>query len=66
VWFAFAFEGKDSEVDLEAHGHVEFDAWRWADIDEALDAIIPFKRDVYAQVVAAFRPLAAKVREGAL
>jgi len=66
VWFAFAFEGQDDEIDLESHGEVEFTAWRWADIDEALDAVIPFKREVYAQVIAAFRPLVEQVREGAL
>lgn len=63
LWFAFAFEGDDSEVDLAAHGdEVEFDAWRWADIDEAIDQVIDFKRDVYRQVVGAFRPLIDEFR----
>ena len=57
VWFAMRFTGEDSEIDLERHGDVEFDAWRWADIDEALDVVVPFKRDVYQQVIVAFRPL---------
>jgi putative (di)nucleoside polyphosphate hydrolase len=65
VWFAFVFEGEDAEVDLTAHGDPEFDAWRWAEIDEALQAVIPFKRDVYAQVIAAFRPVIDELREGA-
>lgn len=56
AWFAMRFTGQDSEIDLEAHGEIEFDAWRWADLDEALDAIVPFKRAAYEQVVAAFRP----------
>jgi len=62
IWFAFAFEGEDSEIDLAAHGDIEFDAWRWADLDEALDEVIDFKRDVYRQVIAAFRPLVDRVR----
>jgi putative (di)nucleoside polyphosphate hydrolase len=66
VWFAFAFEGQDDEIDVASHGEIEFDAWRWAEIDEAVDAVIPFKREVYAQVIAAFRPLVEQVREGAL
>ena len=57
VWFAMRFTGVDTEIDLERHGDVEFDAWRWADIKEALDAVVPFKRDVYQQVIVAFRPL---------
>jgi len=57
LWFAFAFEGEDAEIDLEVHGEVEFDAWRWAPLDEALDQVIDFKRDAYRQVIAHFRPL---------
>ena len=55
VWFALRFTGEDSEVDLMADRHVEFDAWRWADLDEATDLVIPFKRAIYQQVTADFR-----------
>ncbi len=58
AWFAFRFEGEDHEVDLEADAHAEFDQWRWAGIDEALAAVAPFKREAYAQVIAAFSHLA--------
>jgi len=60
VWFAFRFEGEDSEVDLFAHGEVEFDAWRWAALHEAAELIVPFKRAVYRQVVDAFASFAHK------
>jgi putative (di)nucleoside polyphosphate hydrolase len=62
VWFAFRFDGKDSEIDLDRHGEAEFDAWRWAEIEEAVQHVIPFKRDVYLQVVQAFGPLIDQVR----
>jgi putative (di)nucleoside polyphosphate hydrolase len=58
VWFALRFLGDDREIDLGAHNHAEFDAWRWADIDETLDTVVDFKRDIYSKVVAEFRPLA--------
>jgi len=60
-WFAMRFTGADSEINvLEPPGkEAEFDAWRWAPIDEALTLLVPFKRDVYAQVIAEFRHLAA-------
>lgn len=58
-WFAFRFTGEDAEVDLEAHGEVEFDAWRWGPLDAAPDLIVPFKRDAYRRVAAAFAPLVA-------
>ena len=54
VWFAFLFTGDESEIDLEAHGEVEFDSWRWGRLDETPELIVPFKRGVYEQVVAAF------------
>ena len=57
-WFAFAFEGEDAEVDLFAHGEVEFDAWRWAALEEASEVVAPFKREVYLQVIEAFRRFA--------
>jgi putative (di)nucleoside polyphosphate hydrolase len=56
-WFAYRFIGDEPEIDLEAHGDIEFDAWRWGRLDEAPGLIVPFKRAVYEQVVTAFAPL---------
>lgn len=58
AWFAFRFTGDDAEIDLEAHGEVEFDAWRWGRLDDTPELIVPFKRTVYEAVVAAFGGLA--------
>jgi putative (di)nucleoside polyphosphate hydrolase len=57
VWFALRFTGEEAEIDLEGHGEAEFDAWRWGELDEAPGLIVPFKRPVYEQVVAAFEGL---------
>ena len=57
-WFAFRFTGHDAEVDLDAHGEIEFDAWRWGRLDEACDLIVPFKRAAYEQVIAVFTSVA--------
>jgi putative (di)nucleoside polyphosphate hydrolase len=54
VWFAFLFEGQDAEVNLLAHPPAEFETWRWADLHETVDLVVPFKRDAYRQVVEAF------------
>jgi putative (di)nucleoside polyphosphate hydrolase len=59
AWFAFRFEGDESEVDLTAYPPIEFDAWRWGRLEEAPDLVVPFKRDAYLQVVSAFRDFAA-------
>lgn len=59
MWFAFRLTGPDSEIDLFADDEVEFEEWRWADLHEALDLIVPFKRPAYQTVVEAFKHLAA-------
>lgn len=59
VWFAFRFDGPETEIDLEAHAPQEFDAWRWGYLAEAPDLIVPFKRPAYEAVAAAFAAFAA-------
>lgn len=54
VWFAFRFTGDETEIALDQHEEIEFDAWRWGDLAEAPELIVPFKRDAYEQVVGAF------------
>ena len=57
VWFAFRFTGDESEIVLDRHVEIEFDAWRWGALSDAPDLIVPFKRATYEQVVAVFAPL---------
>jgi putative (di)nucleoside polyphosphate hydrolase len=64
VWFAFRFDGRDAEFDLTVHHPAEFDAWRWADLAEAAELIVPFKRATYALVAKAFAVFAAASPEG--
>jgi putative (di)nucleoside polyphosphate hydrolase len=59
AWFAFRFDGEESEFDLSADRHPEFEAWRWGYLAEAPGLIVPFKRTAYEQVVRAFADLAA-------
>lgn len=54
-WFLLRLRGADALIDLNT-AHPEFSAWKWMRADDLLAAIVPFKRDIYAQVVAAFRP----------
>lgn len=62
-WFALRFEGDEAEIDVRnpgGGGHKpEFDAWRWARLEELPDLVIPFKRPVYAELARLFRHLAA-------
>ncbi|MEL7058272.1 MAG: RNA pyrophosphohydrolase [Pseudomonadota bacterium] len=52
-WFALRFKGSDSDVRLDKHTP-EFDAWRWAKLDDVPGLIVPFKRPVYEQVAERF------------
>ena len=56
-WFLFRFDGDDSNIDIHHVKQPEFRQWRWADIDEILNVIVPFKYDVYKRVIAEFRDL---------
>lgn len=59
-WFAFRFEGDESEINIDnpPHGqHQEFDAWAWKPMQDLPSLIVPFKRAAYEQVVAAFAHL---------
>jgi putative (di)nucleoside polyphosphate hydrolase len=61
-WFALRFTGREADIDL-ATAHPEFDAWRWAKLDELTGLIVSWKRPLYAAVVAEFSErLAAETR----
>jgi len=55
-WFAMRFLGKDKDIDVETK-HPEFSTWKWAALPDLPELIVPFKRDLYRQVVEEFRDL---------
>lgn len=57
-WFLLRFLGGDDAVNIVTE-HPEFSEWCWIDADEMIARIVPFKRAVYEQVIAAFRPYLA-------
>jgi len=56
-WFLGRFLGSDADIDLVAHDPPEFAAYKWVPPQALPDLIVPFKRDVYAALVAEFGPL---------
>ena len=52
-WFLFAFTGTDADVNIQT-AEPEFRAWKWADPATLPDMIVPFKRELYRSVLAAF------------
>ena len=55
-WFAMRFTGSDTDIDLHTH-HPEFNAWKWVAPAELPTLIVPFKRQLYLDVLAEFGKL---------
>lgn len=53
TWFLMDFTGSDEDVDIETP-HQEFRAWRWIPREELEHLIVPFKRELYRNVIAEF------------
>jgi len=62
-WFLFQFTGDESEINLNKPDP-EFNQWEWMAVEKIVDMIVPFKRDVYRQVVNEFIPFIEAVRNG--
>lgn len=56
IWFLLRLTGRDTDVQLRATDHPEFDAWRWSEYWLALDTVIEFKRDVYSRALNELSP----------
>ncbi len=63
-WFALGFRGRDADIRLDATSHPEFDAWRWAPLASLPPLAVPFKRPLYAALVAEFAPIAERLGRG--
>jgi len=60
-WFLFRFTGSDADVNI-ASAEPEFRAWRWAEPAELPDIIVPFKRELYRQLLDIFADEIASAR----
>ncbi len=54
-WFLLRYLGTDDQIDIDTE-HPEFTTWKWQGPDQLVAQIVPFKRAVYEQVLAAFAP----------
>ena len=53
IWFLLRFIGQDADIDLQT-AHPEFRAWKWAEPGELPDLIVPFKAELYRNVLREF------------
>ncbi|WP_265561860.1 RNA pyrophosphohydrolase [Sphingomicrobium arenosum] len=52
-WYLLRFTGEDHHIDIETD-HPEFSHWQWAEPHLLPDLIVPFKRDMYRDILAGF------------
>ncbi len=55
-WFAFRLEADDAHINIETD-EPEFKAWQWIAPAQLPEMIVPFKRELYTQVVEKLTPL---------
>lgn len=64
-WFALRFTGEESDINLNASHHPEFNAWRWVDLASLPALAVPFKRQLYHDLTEEFSPLARQIMASA-
>ena len=52
-WYLVRFLGQDSDINI-ATAHPEFREWKWIEPRLLPDLIVPFKRELYRQLLAEF------------
>lgn len=52
-WFLVRFEGEDKDINLNTH-YPEFSSWKWVNYTNLVDIIVPFKKEVYIQIIEEF------------
>jgi putative (di)nucleoside polyphosphate hydrolase len=64
IWFLLQLTGRDSDMNLRATSHPEFDAWRWHEYWIPLEVVIDFKRDVYQTALTELSKFLPNSRQG--
>lgn len=54
-WFLMRFNGADADINIET-AEPEFSEWKWAEPQQLPELIVPFKRDLYTNILAEFAP----------
>ena len=52
-WYLARFLGSDSDINI-ATPHPEFREWKWIEPQQLPELIVPFKRDLYRQLLSEF------------
>lgn len=61
-WFLIKYLGKDKDINISASKYSEFLEWKWSKIEELPNIIIPFKKQIYINVIEEFRDHILKLK----
>ena len=64
-WVALRYLGTDGDINIETE-YPEFQAWKWADLEELPEMTVDFKRPAYEEIRAAFRNVVNRIKTRAL
>lgn len=56
-WVALRLTGADKDVNLQAHDPPEFQNWQWLGLHDILPLIVPFKAELYRELVVSLERL---------
>lgn len=54
-WFLMMLDGDDSLINVNTL-HPEFKAWKWVDPNDLPELIVPFKKELYREILKYFSP----------
>lgn len=54
TWIAARFTGSDEDINLTSFNPPEFANWQWVYLKDTLKLIVPFKRELYKNVIEMF------------
>ncbi len=63
-WFLFLLACPDTHIDLNMYKIKEFSDFQWVDFEQVPELVIPFKREVYQNVLNEFRPFVERLKTG--
>ena len=66
-WYAMLFTGEETEINIlqpDGGKHpAEFCQWRWENLQNLPDLIVPFKREIYTKLVLEFAHIPAEIKK---
>ena len=61
TWIAAKFTGDDQDIKLDTHEQIEFSNWQWVPLENSIQLIVPFKKDVYKNIIEIFKDIPQKI-----